>query len=180
MRKILFSILTLITGNIFIINKMLPLGIWKWFIIILFALLNIKTPFNVAEIRVKWLKSVKNACEYLESFLMSVTGSIVFSVMGFFGFFSVGGINENFKIWLINSLIIFLVELIVFWNGMIRVYLSSKQLGIRWRFYGLLCGMVPVVNLIMLFKILKVAKMKFVLKMKKLFLMNNVKMIRFV
>lgn len=53
-------------------------------------------------------------------------------------------------LWFWNLLTVFLAEAVVFWNGMIRVYLSSTQIGIKWRVIGLLCGWIPIVNLIVL------------------------------
>lgn len=46
--------------------------------------------------------------------------------------------------------IAFFSNLILFWNGIIRTYLTSRQLGIRWRVLGILCGPIPFLNLIML------------------------------
>lgn len=46
-------------------------------------------------------------------------------------------------------------EAFLFWNGIICVYITSVQLGIRQRVIGLLCGMIPVVNLIALHMIVK-------------------------
>ena len=43
---------------------------------------------------------------------------------------------------------------IMFWNGMISVYAASVQLGIRKRVIGLMLGLLPVVNLIMLRRII--------------------------
>lgn len=43
-----------------------------------------------------------------------------------------------------------------FWNGILSVYAASVQLGIRRRFLGLLCGMIPIVNLFALSRILHV------------------------
>ncbi len=49
------------------------------------------------------------------------------------------------------------VALIIhFWNGVITVYAASVQLGIRRRFLGILCGMIPIVNLFALSRILRV------------------------
>ena len=50
---------------------------------------------------------------------------------------------------------IFLIELITFWNGIIRTYLFSTQLGIKLRLAGALCGMIPIVHLILLFIIIR-------------------------
>ena len=49
-----------------------------------------------------------------------------------------------------------IVEAILFWNGMISVYASSVQLGIRHRAVGILLGLVPIANLVMLGKILRI------------------------
>ena len=47
-------------------------------------------------------------------------------------------------------------EFILFWIGIIIVYVTSGQLGIRTRVLGVVFGMVPVANLIMLFLILRI------------------------
>lgn len=44
---------------------------------------------------------------------------------------------------------------VVFWNGIVCVYLTSVQLGIKQRVIGGICGMIPVVNLFVLFSIIK-------------------------
>ena len=43
----------------------------------------------------------------------------------------------------------------VFWVGILCVYLTSAQLGFRLRLIGLLCGLIPIANLVALFFILK-------------------------
>ena len=50
---------------------------------------------------------------------------------------------------------IFMIELIPFWNGIIRTYLFSTQMGIKLRVIGALCGMIPIVHLILLFIIIR-------------------------
>lgn len=45
---------------------------------------------------------------------------------------------------------------VIFWNGIICVYLTSGQMGLKWRIIGLLCGMVPVLNLVVLSGIIEV------------------------
>lgn len=54
-----------------------------------------------------------------------------------------------------SVLLCVLLEAGVFWNGILCVYFTSAQLGIRHRVTGILCGMIPVVNLIVLNRILK-------------------------
>ncbi len=50
---------------------------------------------------------------------------------------------------------IFIIELITFWNGIIRTYLFSTQMGIKLRIIGALCGMIPIINLILLLIIIR-------------------------
>ena len=61
------------------------------------------------------------------------------------------------RVWIFAA-IAYTAELIVFWNGIIRVYILSKQLGIKRKLLGLLCGMVPVANLFVLHYILIVTR----------------------
>ena len=44
-----------------------------------------------------------------------------------------------------------------FWVGIILVYLTSKQIGIRMRLIGIFCGMIPIANLFALTIIVKIA-----------------------
>ncbi len=56
----------------------------------------------------------------------------------------------------IPALIIFIIgETVFFWTGMITVYIFSEQLGLKKRFMGIICGMLPVVNLFCLADIMK-------------------------
>ena len=48
------------------------------------------------------------------------------------------------------------VLFVVFWVGILCVYLCSAQLGLLLRLVGLICGLIPIANLITLFFILKV------------------------
>lgn len=46
------------------------------------------------------------------------------------------------------------VHFVLFWNGILCVYLCSYQLGVKLRLIGLLCGMIPIAHLIALKKII--------------------------
>lgn len=50
-----------------------------------------------------------------------------------------------------------LVEGLLFWVGIVCLYATSVQLGIRQRVIGILCGMIPVLNLIVLHSMIRVA-----------------------
>ena len=60
----------------------------------------------------------------------------------------------DLKVVLISILICFLAHFIVFWNGIISVYFTSVQLGIKERIIGVLCGWIPLVNIIALARII--------------------------
>lgn len=86
----------------------------------------------------------------LTVFLITLTAEIIMTLILIFKTDIPG------KTLLINSVICGIGEFIIFWDGMIRVYLFSKQLGIKWRIAGAVCGMIPVLNIIMLVKIISV------------------------
>lgn len=93
-----------------------------------------------------------DGCELLMYFLISVTASVVWLFSGLSQMFSGAGGR-----WLINLLCVILVEAVVFWNGILRIYLTSAQIGIKWRTVGILCGWIPVVNLAVLMKLIRIS-----------------------
>jgi len=63
-----------------------------------------------------------------------------------------------------------LLEALVFWDGIIRVYSSSVQLGIRIRVIGIICGMIPVAHLIALGVIIRTVTREVAFENQKLLL----------
>ena len=59
------------------------------------------------------------------------------------------------------------VLLAIFWIGILCVYLTSAQLGFRLRLMGILCGLIPVLNLVVLFFILKATTKECLFEMQK-------------
>ena len=90
-----------------------------------------------------------NQC--LRLFLISVAISAIYHI--FAAFYSIPSRTSDF---LLSILICILIEAAFFWNGMISLYCTSVQLGIRERVIGALCGMIPILNLIVLHRILKI------------------------
>ncbi len=62
---------------------------------------------------------------------------------------------QHWELWLLNILQCVIVLALVFWNGMICVYATSVQLGLKTRILGIVFGLVPIANLVMLGKIVK-------------------------
>ncbi|OZG56930.1 triacylglycerol lipase [Bifidobacterium tissieri] len=60
--------------------------------------------------------------------------------------------------WLVVTLVVVLVESVIFWVGIITVYLTSVQLGMRIRVIGIVCGWIPIANLIALRLIIRTVR----------------------
>lgn len=98
-------------------------------------------------------------CVLLQIFAVSTLIAGAFWILGACGLLPfAGGFLSNPGRWLLTLLIIVLVENVIFWPGMIMVYTSSSQLGIKRRALGIAVGLIPIVNLIMLFKIISVTR----------------------
>lgn len=57
---------------------------------------------------------------------------------------------ESYTLYIVYGIVLLVCEGIIFWNGIIRVYLTSVQLGIKYRVLGLIFGMILPANLVML------------------------------
>ena len=55
----------------------------------------------------------------------------------------------------VSAAVFAVCEFLIFWNGIISVYCTSIQLGIRTRVLGIIFGLIPPANLIMLWIIIK-------------------------
>ena len=64
-------------------------------------------------------------------------------------------IPDSYMTFIWSAVFCICVEAILFWNGILCIYLSSFQLGVKQRVIGAICGMIPVINLIVLHKMIK-------------------------
>lgn len=124
--------------------------------ILLFVLgvifLNIVPAFSNRRLPVRRLRICADGCELLLYFLLSVT----MSAAGLVIMLPVSFPMDKW-IWFADLACVMLVEASVFWCGILRVYLTSSQIGVKWRTIGLLCGWIPVVHLVVLVKIIRMA-----------------------
>lgn len=130
---------------------------WYWILLLIVFFLNMNLFPSVYSrtLPEKRLRICSDGCELLIMFLISSTLNILFA------FGTVKWIwNINKSIWIFNCLMIILMEAIVFWNGIIRVYCTSAQIGLKWRVIGILCGWIPILNLIVLYKIIRIASVE--------------------
>ena len=77
-------------------------------------------------------------------------------------------------VWIRYLLLALLVELILFWNGIIRVYLTSVQLGIKWRIIGAVCGWIPFVQIYALCKIIRITSNEVIYENEK-YMLNRIR-----
>ena len=93
----------------------------------------------------------------LEFFLTTSTAIVLGFI--FFGLIlRIWDFSAATAVWIAGGITIFLAELALFWVGIVMVYFSSLQLGIKTRILGALCGWIPFVNLYYLMKIIKICR----------------------
>ena len=80
---------------------------------------------------------------------LQVIGLIGLAVCRSSGLFSPG--------WLAPAVFL-AADTLVFWNGILRVYLTSPIIGLKWRILGIVCGWIPVANLVVLCRIIRLVR----------------------
>lgn len=139
----LFGIVSLIPESSFLI---LPF-------VLLFLLINIiPSPLNF-KFRKTRLRICAEGTDLLLSFLIAAAMSLAGYIIA--AFFLLPHAALSF---FISAAVTAAVLSIVFWNGIIRVYLTSVQLGIKIRVIGILCGLIPVAHLFVLKKIISTCR----------------------
>lgn len=126
---------------------------WLWILAfwVGFIVVNIFPSVESRRILRKRLRICANGCELLVLFLITSLLNTVFMLCMIPKMFS-----AYRELWFLNCLIIIVTEAIVFWNGIIRVYCTSAQIGMKWRVIGIVCGWIPIANLFALYKIIRI------------------------
>ena len=150
----LYSIIAFLAANIYATERLAGLAP-TLVLALLFLWINIFPVFFSLRPVTGRLRVCAGGCQLLAVFLASATLSILFFLCGVFSLLPFGNPVQEPRFWIINSVIAILLESAVFWNGIIRVYAASEQLGIRIRVVGIVCGFIPVANLIALGWILR-------------------------
>lgn len=86
----------------------------------------------------------------LKIFLFSSAISVVFHIAA-----AIYLLPFSWMEWMWSATVCIATEAVIFWNGIISVYCSSVQLGIRLRAVGFICGLIPIVHLLVLGTIIK-------------------------
>lgn len=146
---IINSIIYFLISNIYIIYKMENFKIPIVIVIFLGIFVNIFPVLFAKKIFDNNLSRIRDGYSLLIIFLVNIFLSSILYL-----FCIIRGLD--FKVLFKNLLILVPMLSIIFWNGIIRVYLFSKQLGIKYRYIGFVLGLIPIAHLIMLIKIIKV------------------------
>lgn len=150
--RILFAInimLILICANGYIIMKKHPSLIPVFFAALIAS--NFLPLYSKERLPNARTRICRHGTKCLILFNWTVAISIVLHIIGAFYLFP-----GQWLQWVLSAAVCTLVEAVVFWNGIISVYCTSVQLGITHRVLGVALGWIPVANLVMLQKIVKV------------------------
>lgn len=166
MKKLLEIILHIIKGGLIfllansysVIRGLEVSGMVLLGLIAIFVWLNIVPALSNNKLLAYRLRTCANGCELLRLFLLSTVLSVIYSVIGWMGHLPCGSLVSEPLLWIVNTLVIILVECVVFWNGIIRIYVSSAQLAIKWRVLGIVCGWIPIVHLIVLTMLIRIVE----------------------
>lgn len=131
-----------------------PFIIAGWIIV---ALVALSGRFAYPKLNSKRLNVLRAGWHHLLAFGIGVSSLIVlFAYAAFFAPDGIMCIWTNMRGWLITLAFSILAEAIVFWSGMLRIFFSSEQLRIKWRIIAILCGLLPFVNLYVLYKMMRI------------------------
>ena len=121
-----------------------------WIEIPLFLFINVFAGTKSVRTKRRQYRVCSHGGVLLAIFCCSTAVSIVYHIILAFR-----TIPDDYKTFIWSAVFCVVTEAVVFWNGIICVYLTSSQLGLKLRVVGAVCGMIPVVNLIILKRIIK-------------------------
>ena len=150
---IIYYILINLLLNSYMLIKTFP--VLLFIIIPLFILLNLLVGTKPTGTKNLRLKVCNHGTLLLTMFVCSLIPSLICHIV--LAFLTIPNSYMDL-IWSIVYCV--LAFAILFWNGIICVYCTSTQMGIKWRFIGVLCGMIPILNLIVLTRIINITSVE--------------------
>ena len=147
MFQIIFTLLYAVFSNSWLLFCRLPLSLYG----LSAALLLIFNVLPILEIQ-KYTSARLGVCRHgvvcLRAFLWTLPVDIAFHIV-------LLCVGVDLKSVIFSGIFCAVAETVIFWNGMICVYCASVQLGIKNRAVGILCGFVPILNIIQLVRIIR-------------------------
>ncbi len=146
---VLYSVIVSFISNSFVFFRHMPQSLLV--IIPIFLFICIFAGVFTVKTRSTKIKICCHGTVLLCSFYVSLIVSAVCQIS-----LAIKAIPKDFMTLVWSLFLCIGVNFIVFWIGIICVYLTSVQLGIKMRVIGLACGMIPVANLVALAFIIKI------------------------
>ena len=147
MFQIIFTLLYAVFSNSWLLFCRLPLSLYG----LSAALLLIFNALPILELQ-KYTSARLGVCRHgvvcLRAFLWTLPVDIAFHII-------LLCVGVDLKSVIFSGIFCAVAETVIFWNGMICVYCASVQLGIKNRAVGILCGFVPILNIIQLVRIIR-------------------------
>ena len=154
---IIFSNIALITDVAGLFDQVVPISGIAFVVFIFF---NIVPSFRRFPRRKD--KRIQRGAVLLTGFLVTCISDVIALTAYLIVFCGISGQRDYWNEAVIAEIIIAVIAgNIIFWNGITRVYISSKQLGMKWRLIGILCGMIPIAHLIALGKIISITSREY-------------------
>ncbi|MBQ8831728.1 MAG: triacylglycerol lipase [Oscillospiraceae bacterium] len=119
-------------------------------IIPLFIFINLFAGTMHPPIKNRRVRVCSHGALLLSVFEISVLISIIYHIVILF--------SADLSTVLWSILFCAVAHLILFWNGIICIYITASQLGLKYRILGIVCGMIPIINIIVLRKLIKIAR----------------------
>ena len=114
------------------------------------------------------LEISRKGANLLIIFLVSTFILASLYVLGCMGFLGLPTFKNFMPFWIPVGVVIFLVELVIFWDGIIRIYLASTQLGITLRILGAVFGLLIPVNIILLIYMICIVRREYKFESEKI------------
>lgn len=147
MFQIIFALLYAVFSNSWLLFCRLPLSLYG----LSAALLLIFNVLPILELQ-KYTSARLGVCRHgvvcLRAFLWTLPVDIAFHIV-------LLCVGVDLKSVIFSGIFCAVAETVIFWNGMLCVYCVSVQLGIKNRAVGILCGFVPILNIIQLVRIIR-------------------------
>ena len=145
----------LAASNIVFLTALFPFSAYRWAAYVLagavLLAVNLFPPAQGGNARLRVLSGgVTLLRQFLAACALDLAGAVAI------WFLCVPGILSGLH-FAAHAAVAALVLAVLFWNGIIRLYATSLQLGIRLRVIGALAGWIPVVHLFVLKKLIAVA-----------------------
>lgn len=158
--RVLFTTLFALCANGFLLIR--EQGVWMAVLLSVgFLLTNLLCGFTDTAVRQTRLRFCNHGAETLLVFSLSVAPSLLYHVVLLVVYW------PDLSVVLFSVLMCIGVHAVLFWNGIISVYTTSVQLGIRQRVIGALCGPIPIVHLFALKSMIRTVRQEVVFETQK-------------